>query len=128
MRISDWSSDVCSSDLFSEVFFDDVQLPDDALIGQEGSGWMQVTAELAFERSGPERIYSSIVLLNRWIHTLRERGDITQTPVVGRFVTHLAAPRSLSLAVTARMAAGASPVLEAALETGRARCGERRGK
>src|SRR3546814_16933724 len=73
MRISDWSSDVCSSDLFSEVFFDDVQLPDDALIGQEGSGWMQVTAELAFERSGPERIYSSIVLLNRWIHTLRGR-------------------------------------------------------
>lgn len=39
---------------FSEVF-DDVLLADGALIGQEGSGWTQVNAELAFERSGPER-------------------------------------------------------------------------
>jgi hypothetical protein len=30
-----------------------------------------VAAELAFERSGPERIYSSIVLLDRWIAYLR---------------------------------------------------------
>ena len=49
---------------FNEVFFDDVLLADDALIGEEGSGWEQVNAELAFERSGPERIYSSIVLLD----------------------------------------------------------------
>lgn len=49
---------------FSEVFFDNVLLAPDALVGTEGSGWTQVNAELAFERSGPERIYSSIVLLN----------------------------------------------------------------
>src|SRR3546814_3253137 len=77
-------SDVCSSDLlnapgvtvrpiedlagdahFAEVFFEDVDLPADALIGPEGEGWRQVTAELAFERSGPERIYSSIVQIGR---------------------------------------------------------------
>ena len=60
---------------FSEVFFDDVALDDDALIGQEDSGWEQVTAELAFERSGPERLYSSIVLLDCWIDWLRRSGD-----------------------------------------------------
>ena len=38
---------------FSEVTFDNVFLADDALIGDEGAGWQQVTAELAFERSGP---------------------------------------------------------------------------
>jgi hypothetical protein len=48
---------------FSEVFFDNVLLADDALVGDEGNGWTQVNAELAFERSGPERVYSSIVLL-----------------------------------------------------------------
>jgi alkylation response protein AidB-like acyl-CoA dehydrogenase len=37
---------------FAEVFFDNVELPADALIGREGEGWKQVTAELAFERSG----------------------------------------------------------------------------
>lgn len=31
---------------FSEVFFDDVHLSDEALIGQEGSGWHQVTSTL----------------------------------------------------------------------------------
>jgi alkylation response protein AidB-like acyl-CoA dehydrogenase len=40
---------------FCEVFFENVQLGPDALVGDEGGGWEQVTAELAFERSGPER-------------------------------------------------------------------------
>ena len=50
--------DLTGDQHFNEVFFDDVLLPHDALIGEEGAGWEQVTAELAFERSGPERIYS----------------------------------------------------------------------
>jgi acyl-CoA dehydrogenase len=57
---------------FSEVFFDDVELPHDALIGEEGTGWKQVNTELALERSGPERLYSSMVLLDTWIDHLRE--------------------------------------------------------
>ncbi|WP_198678962.1 acyl-CoA dehydrogenase family protein [Bordetella bronchiseptica] len=108
-------SDLAGDAHFSEVFFDDVQLSDETLIGQEGSGWEQVTAELAFERSGPERIYSSMVLLDGWIQWLRGRGDVSQTAAVGRYATHLAALRNLSLSVTARLAAGESPVVEAAL-------------
>ncbi|AZW46594.1 acyl-CoA dehydrogenase [Bordetella bronchiseptica] len=108
-------ADLAGDAHFSEVFFDDVQLSDDALIGQEGSGWEQVTAELAFERSGPERIYSSMVLLDGWIQWLRDRGDASQAAAVGRYATHLAALRNLSLSVTARLAAGESPVVEAAL-------------
>ncbi len=101
---------------FSEVFFDKVQLAPDALGGVEGSGWAQVNAELAFERSGPERILSSIVLLDSWISGLRQSGDRQAHVVtVGRLATHLAALRSMSIAVTARLAAGESPVVEAAL-------------
>ena len=48
-------TDLTGEDHFNEVFFDDVELNDDAMIGQEGAGWSQVMAELAFERSGPER-------------------------------------------------------------------------
>lgn len=99
---------------FSEVFFDDTFLPDDTLIGGEGNGWEQVTAELAFERSGPERILSSIVLLDEWLHWLRNAPQ-PQTETLGRMAAHLATLRELTIAVTARLTAGESPVIEAAL-------------
>lgn len=101
---------------FSEVFFDNVQLAPDALVGQEGSGWAQVNAELAFERSGPERIYSSIVLLELWIRMLRESPEgRSHAATVGRLAAHLATLRNMSITVTARLARGESPVVEAAL-------------
>jgi len=101
---------------FSAVFFDDVLLTDDALVGAEGSGWAQVNAELAFERSGPERVLSSIVLLEYWITCLRRGSQAaTHAAAIGRFATHLAALRNMSIAVTAKLAKGESPVVEAAL-------------
>src|SRR3546814_643019 len=84
---------------FAEVFFDDVDLPAEALIGVEGEGWRQVNAELAFERSGPERIYSSIVLLDAWLTHLRRSGVATEATVrlAGRFTARLATPRAMSI-------------------------------
>jgi alkylation response protein AidB-like acyl-CoA dehydrogenase len=101
---------------FNEVFFDDVHLAQDALVGQEGDGWAQVNAELAFERSGPERIYSSIVLLDYWIACLRrDRNGAAHAATVGRLATHMATLRNMSVAVTAKLVAGESPLVEAAL-------------
>ena len=40
---------------FNECVFVDAFVPDANLIGTENEGWSQVMAELAFERSGPER-------------------------------------------------------------------------
>jgi alkylation response protein AidB-like acyl-CoA dehydrogenase len=101
---------------FSEIFFDDVELSEDALIGNEGEGWKQVNAELAFERSGPERLYSSVVLLDRWLQWLRAgRRAQRHLETIGRFAAHLATLRQMSIAVTAKLAAGESPVVEAAL-------------
>lgn len=102
---------------FSEVFFDDVELPHDALIGDEGSGWKQVNAELALERSGPERLYSSMVLLDTWIDHLRQMQapDEQALALAGRMAGHLASLRSMSVAVTARIGAGGSPMTEASL-------------
>lgn len=102
---------------FSEIFFDNVALADDALVGEEGQGWAQVNAELAFERSGPERLYSSIVLLDAWLLQLRQQKTTTPPPLesLGRLAAHLATLRQLSIAVTAKLTAGESPVVEAAL-------------
>ena len=102
---------------FAEVFFEDVRLAPDALVGAEGQGWKQVTAELAFERSGPERIYSSVVLIDAWVRHLEAVGrkDSATLRLVGSLMAQQAVLREMSLAVTARLVAGESPVVEASL-------------
>jgi alkylation response protein AidB-like acyl-CoA dehydrogenase len=100
---------------FNEVFFEDVILPEDALVGAEGNGWKQVNAELAFERSGPERIYSSLVLLDLWADLLGDDPDPADAARLGRMVARLAPLREMSVAMTGLLAAGQSPLTEAAL-------------
>lgn len=100
---------------FAEVFFDNVALGDDALVGQEGDGWKQVVAELAFERSGPERIYSSVVLLDAWIGHMQRVGRTDASPIVGQLSAELATLRAMSIACTARLSHGESPVVEASI-------------
>ncbi len=102
---------------FNEIFFEDAIMPADALIGEEGAGWQQVTAELAFERSGPERILSSMVLLDCWLKTVGSRGSASEQRLIlaGSLMAQFAALRELSIAVTARLVAGESPVVEASL-------------
>ncbi len=94
---------------FNEVYFDNVRLGADALIGAEGQGWEQVTAELAFERSGPERFLSSMALLHTLVDAIGPRPDAAQAAAVGRLVARLAALRQMSLSVTADLAAGQDP-------------------
>ena len=55
---------------FNEVALEDVFVPDDMVLGEPGSGWRQVTSELAYERSGPDRWLSTFPVLREW---LRER-------------------------------------------------------
>lgn len=102
---------------FSEVFFDNVRLNADALVGTEGDGWSQVNAELAFERSGPERIYSSIALLDCWVRALRAQkiDDSATNSVVGGLVAEMATLRALSLAVTQKLVDGQSPAIDASV-------------
>lgn len=102
---------------FSEVFFTDVQLAEDALIGQEGAGWEQVNAELAFERSGPERLYSSMALVECFIRECREQGwnSAGIQMAIGAITARLAVLRMMSLAVTGKLANGENPALEATL-------------
>src|SRR3546814_15768523 len=78
MRISDWSSDVCSSDL---------------------------------------RIYSSLVLLDGWRQHLRNSGrsDETTARTLGSLVARFSSLRAISLACTAQLAFGESPVVEASM-------------
>ena len=110
-------TDLSGDSHFCEVFFDNVQLLPDAMIGQEGGGWEQVIAELAFERSGPERLFSSIVLFDEWLSFVRTEAGHTLEAVrlAGKVFTQLAPLRAMSVAVQEKLTRGESPIVEAAL-------------
>jgi alkylation response protein AidB-like acyl-CoA dehydrogenase len=106
--------DLTGSEHFNEVFFDNVELSDADLIGSEGQGWQQVTAELAVERSGPERFLSSMALLNTLIDMIGERPDRLQAREIGRLTARLFTLRNMSLAVTQQLQDGNNPSWAAA--------------
>ena len=64
--------------------FEDAFLPDTALLGREGDGWNQVTSELAFERSGPERFLSSFRLFVELVRALGPDPSDAGAVAIGR--------------------------------------------
>lgn len=100
---------------FNEVTFDDVFVPDNALIGREGNGWNQVSAELAYERSGPERWLSTFRLIAELTDVLGPGARPSSIEELGRLLSHLLALRQLSLSVASMIQDGKSPNLEAAI-------------
>ncbi len=102
---------------FNEVTFDEVFISDDNLLGEIGNGWHQVTAELSFERSGPERILSTAALLMALVRLLAGQADLDDhaAAAVGDLLARVISLRQLSVSVARALAAGQSPVNEAAL-------------
>lgn len=100
---------------FNEVLLEDVFVPDDALIGAEGNGWNQVSAELAYERSGPERWLSSFRLISELVDVLGSDAKPASLEELGRLLSHLLALRQLSVSVASMIQRGLSPNLEAAI-------------
>jgi len=105
--------DLTGKESFNEVTFDDVFIPNSLLVGVEGKGWEQATAELALERAGPERYLSSLPLL------IAALDDVAAEPTapesVGRLVARAATLRQMSLSVAGMLDEGRAPEREAAL-------------
>ena len=102
---------------FNEVVLDGVLVPDDMVLGEPGEGWRQVTAELAYERSGPERFLSTFPLLDHLVRQLAEQeaAGRTDTARLGETVARLWALRQMSMAVAGALARGDAPEVAAAL-------------
>lgn len=100
---------------FNEIFFDNVFVPDHMVVGTIGNGWAQGLAELAFERSGPERILSTFPLLNELIAELRRKGDETGMKEVAKVLSRLWGLRNLSIGVAKVLEAGGEVGVAAAL-------------
>jgi len=100
---------------FNEVHFDNAFVPDDALVGREGDGWRQVTNELAFERSGPERFLSNFGLVCEFARHVRDNPSDAGHEALGRIAAPLQTLRRLSLSLATMQEAGASLAVQAAL-------------
>jgi alkylation response protein AidB-like acyl-CoA dehydrogenase len=99
----------------NEVVLDGVFVPDERVLGEVGQGWAQVTAELAHERSGPDRYLSVLGLYRSFLAAYGPELDDVRAEAVGRIGAQLWTIRQLSLAVARALDEGEAPAVEAAL-------------
>lgn len=83
---------------FNEVILDEAFVPDDMVFGKIGAGWRQVTSELGFERSGPERFLSTFVLLAACADRMAANA-IPRNAQLGRLVARVTGLHHMSTAV-----------------------------
>ena len=100
---------------FNEVLFDDVFVPESQLVGRLGNGWNQVTSELVYERSGPDRWLSTYQLLPHLVDKTAAMDSESARVGVGRLVSHLWTMHHMSLSIAGLVAQGQHPQTEAAL-------------
>lgn len=99
---------------FNEVILDSAFVPDAMVFGEIGNGWQQVTSELAFERSGPERFLSTFVLLAACADRMAAN-TIPRDPTLGRLVARIAGLHQMSTAVAGALERHESADLPAAV-------------
>jgi len=111
---------------FNEVVFTDYFVTADDMVGEPGNGWAQVTSELGYERSGPERFLSAFRILVELVRSLQaqqqeqasENGSgvsAEQKARLGGLVAQLITLRRMSISVAGMLQRGDSPNVEAAL-------------
>jgi len=108
-------TDLTGASEFTEVFFDDALVPHGMLIGEVGQGWQQVTAELALERSGPERYLTSFALLSALMRHAQQSPDAELVSLIGQAVAELWTLRNMSMSTAAKLARGEDPAVDAAI-------------
>ena len=100
---------------FNEVNFSDVFVPASLILGEAGEGWRQVSSELAYERSGPDRWLSTYRLFHAYLEHRADPSAQTARVAVGRITARYRTLHNLSLSVARTIDAGGAPAAEAAL-------------
>jgi alkylation response protein AidB-like acyl-CoA dehydrogenase len=100
---------------FNEVVFTDAFVADDQVVGEPGNGWEQVTSELGYERSGPERFLSAFRVFVEFVRLIGDDPAPHEAAAIGRIASHLMTLRRMSVSVAGMLEEGKSPAVEAAL-------------
>ncbi|OBH30802.1 acyl-CoA dehydrogenase [Mycobacterium sp. E342] len=76
---------------FAEVFFNDVRVPADALLGPLNAGWQVATTTLSHERAGAARLYAEMqVRLDELVDDIATHTDALEDPVTLRRLGEIA--------------------------------------
>lgn len=100
---------------FNEIMLTDCFVPDAMMVGDEGQGWSQVTSELGYERSGPERFLSTFALFRELVRVIGPTPTPTEAAAIGRMAAHMMTLRRMSISVAGMLQEGRSPNVEAAV-------------
>ncbi len=100
---------------FNEVFLTDVFVPDNRLLGKEGNGWNQVTGELAFERSAPDRFLVLFQMLREMVRMAGPNPDKASAAALGKLISQLGTLRNMSISIAGMLQEGVNPNTEAAV-------------
>jgi alkylation response protein AidB-like acyl-CoA dehydrogenase len=101
--------------MFNEVFFNDVFVPDDAVVGRPGDGWRIGRTTLANERvsmSSGASFGNGVESLIRSVARRRQRGDVSPPSLEGRLGHLIAEAQSVALLghrATLRTLSGVDP-------------------
>ncbi len=99
---------------FNEVVLEEVFVPDDMVLCEVNMGWQQVTSELSYERSGPDRFLSSWQLLETFVAEHRDQAA-EAAEALGRLLARGWTIRQMSLSVARMLQHGAAPAVESAM-------------
>jgi alkylation response protein AidB-like acyl-CoA dehydrogenase len=100
---------------FNEVVFEDVLVPADRIVGEPGNGWEQVTSELSYERSGPERFLSSFRVFVELVRACGDNPAAHEAAAIGRIAAHIMTMRRMSISVAGMLENNKDVAVEAAL-------------
>ena len=100
---------------FNEVLFQDAFVPEANMIGEKDMSYATATAELAYERAGPDRFLETFSVLAELVRSLGPAPGERAAEGIGREIAHLKTLRRMSLSVASMLQAGKTPNVEAAL-------------
>ncbi len=100
---------------FNEIFLTDVFVPDNRLLGKEGNGWNQLTSELSFERSAPDRFLVLFQMLREMVRMAGPTPDRATAAALGKLIAQLATLRGMSLSIAGMLQDGYDPNNESAV-------------
>jgi len=126
--------DVTGTEAWNDVFFDNVRVPKKYLIGEKNRGFYQVMEQLAYERSGFERLMGNYALFEALIKFVNETKRNGKTLSRDTIIRHKLAQlqvefevgRLLTYKVALVMDKGQTPTVEAAMSKAYATAFEQR--
>jgi 3-oxocholest-4-en-26-oyl-CoA dehydrogenase alpha subunit len=109
--------DITGRHAFNQIFFEDVRVPRDCLVGELNRGWYVAAATLDFERSGINRVVAGVRVFEELVEFARDEaaGHRGVRAKLAELAIELAAGRLLAYRVASMQAKGLLPNAEASM-------------